>query len=171
MKFTPITVFILEDGKYSEITYEELCLLQKTSQKYAKKKFLPLHSTLMEVTKEQYDAFYRVENRRKYVLRSSKIKGVFSYDALTRAGVNGEDILADDSPDAQTQVEEKELLDELHNAIETLTAMEKKLLNDRFVKSLSQVEIAKLYGVNQANVSRKLSRIIKKLKTFLEKFE
>ena len=75
MKHTPKKVFILEGNNYKEITYEELCRLTESENAlYADKLFLPLHGMLMEVTKKDYDDFYKAENRRKYldikVLRS-----------------------------------------------------------------------------------------------------
>ena len=75
MKHTPKKVFILEGNNYKEITYEELCRLTESENAlYADKHFLPLHGMLMEVTKKDYDDFYKAETRRKYldikVLRS-----------------------------------------------------------------------------------------------------
>lgn len=43
MKYTPKNVFILEDGRYKEISYEEHHKLQKTDKAYADKLFLLLH--------------------------------------------------------------------------------------------------------------------------------
>ncbi len=54
MKYAPKKVFILSDGNYKEITYEELCrLTEDKSSQYADKLFLPLHGMLMEVSTEQ----------------------------------------------------------------------------------------------------------------------
>lgn len=54
MKYTPKNVFILEDGRYKEISYEDHRKLQTTDKKYADKLFLLLHGMLMEVTEETY---------------------------------------------------------------------------------------------------------------------
>lgn len=42
MKVTPKNVFILENGKYKEITYNELQKLEQTEKSYTSKRFLPL---------------------------------------------------------------------------------------------------------------------------------
>lgn len=59
MKVTPKNVFILENGKYKEITYNELQQLEQTEKSYTSKRFLPLHGMLIA------DCFRRKENGRK----------------------------------------------------------------------------------------------------------
>ena len=59
MKYAPKKVFILEDGKYKEITYSELQELEQSDKSYAEKFFLPLYGMLMEVTAETYKAYYK----------------------------------------------------------------------------------------------------------------
>ena len=50
MKYEPKKVFILENGNYKEITYNELQKLERSDKSYMDKFFLPLHGMLMEVT-------------------------------------------------------------------------------------------------------------------------
>ena len=59
MKYAPKKVFILENGKYKEITYSELQELEQSDKSYAEKFFLPLYGMLMEVTAETYKAYYK----------------------------------------------------------------------------------------------------------------
>ena len=53
MKYTPKKVFILEDGKYIEMPYEEFNRRKQEDESYREKRFLSLHGMLMEVTKEE----------------------------------------------------------------------------------------------------------------------
>ena len=69
MKKTPKKVFIRENGKYVEITYEELCRRLETNQTYADRKFLSLHGMLMEVTDEDYQLFYQDLEQQRYLCR------------------------------------------------------------------------------------------------------
>ena len=82
MKYTPKNVFILEDGRYKEISYEEHHKLQKTDKAYADKLFLLLHGSLMEVTEDTYRIYHKTRCRQKYIDECSYKNRDFSYDSL-----------------------------------------------------------------------------------------
>ena len=63
MKYTPKKVFILDNGCYVDLSYEEFCLRKEKESLYLDKFFIPLHGMLMEVTEEQYKEFYRQKRR------------------------------------------------------------------------------------------------------------
>lgn len=54
MKKQPKAVYIIENGGYTELTYEEFCRREQICPLYADKLFLPLYGRLMEVSKEDY---------------------------------------------------------------------------------------------------------------------
>ena len=58
MKLEPKKIFVLQDGKYIELSYQEF---QKIDVKG--RTFLPLYGMLMEVSKEVYKDFYRHKRR------------------------------------------------------------------------------------------------------------
>lgn len=103
MKNTPKKVFILENGNYKELSYKDFCLLKEKDISYADKPFIPLHGMLMEVTEETYRNFYKSQRRQKYIDEHSVENGDFSYDMLTTADFNGEDILIDTSQEFDEQ--------------------------------------------------------------------
>lgn len=82
-KYAPEKVFVLENGCYIEISYEELCERTKLNQEYKTKLFLPLHGMLMEVNQEDYCQFYRAERRLRYLTEQSRNNGDVSYDSLS----------------------------------------------------------------------------------------
>ena len=57
-KYAPRKVFVLENGEYIEISYEELCRREEIDPSYKDKLFVPMHGMIMEVTRAQYDDFY-----------------------------------------------------------------------------------------------------------------
>ena len=57
MKYEPQKVFILENGRYIEISYQELCHRTEADKTFEDKLFLPLHGMLMEVAEEEYKTF------------------------------------------------------------------------------------------------------------------
>ena len=50
-----------------------------------------------------------------------------------------------------------------------LTEEEKELINLHFYLSIPQTEIAKIYGINQSSISRRINKILIKLKNLMEK--
>ena len=63
MKKQPKAVYIIENGGYTELTYEEFRRREQICPLYADKLFLPLYGRLMEVSKEDYMEFYRAKRR------------------------------------------------------------------------------------------------------------
>ena len=95
MKKEPKAVYIIENGEYTELTYEEFCRREQICPLYAEKLFLPLYGSLMEVSKKDYEEYYRQRNRQSYIDRRASRNGDVSYNALTTDEFNGEDILID----------------------------------------------------------------------------
>ena len=168
VKYAPEKVFILENGKYKEITYSELQKLEQSDKSYAEKFFLPLYGMLMEVTAETYKAYYKDQRRQKYIDERSLLNGDVSYDALDTDETLGAEVFADTKTDVEAAVINKMTVAELRKAFLLLSPDEKKLLIEHFFDEKSQVELSKQYGVNQSSISRKINRIIAKLKKFLE---
>ena len=92
-KYAPRKVFILENGEYVEITYEELCRREEIDCTYKDKLFIPLHGMIMEVTKEQYDAFYRDHERQRYLRKRDIRYGLLSIDSFDTETDRGIDYL------------------------------------------------------------------------------
>ena len=61
-----------------------------------------------------------------------------------------------------------QLPDKLRKAVDALPEDEKTLIVRHFYNGVPQTELAKKYGVNQSNISRRISKILAKLKIFLE---
>lgn len=169
MKYAPEKVFILENGAYIEITYEELCRFKEDHNNlYADKLFLPLHGMLLEVTENTYRDFYRDKRRQKYLREQSEKNGDISYDMLTTNEFNGEDILIDGSKDIAAQVESKIMADKLKQAILTLPKEEQLLIYRHYYAEIPETELASIYGISQQAISKRLIKIRAKLKKLLE---
>lgn len=168
MKYAPKKVFILENNEYVEITYEELCCREMTEPCYADKLFPPLHGMLMEVTKDFYDVFYRDKRRQEYITARSIANGDMSYDALDTDEFNGEDTLVNPDEDIAEQVAQKMMIEKLRRVLPLLSEDEQKLIIAHFYQGKSQTVLADEYGVNQSNISRKIGKILAKMKKLLE---
>lgn len=167
MKDTPKKVFVLENGNYKELSYEDFCLLKENDISYADKPFIPLHGMLMEVTEETYRDFYRDRRRQKYIDERSAENNDFSYDMLTTDDFNGEDILPDESEPVDEQVIRKIMTDKLKSVLPLLAEDEQKLIREIFYDELSERSLAEKYGVSQVAIHKRKVKILEKLKKLL----
>ena len=168
MKKQPKAVYIIENGGYTELTYEEFRRREQICPLYADKLFLPLYGRLMEVSKEDYEEYYRQRNRQIYIDRRASRNGDVSYNALTTDEFNGEDILIAEQPDVCDTVVESIMTDKLKEAILKLTDEEQLLIYRHYYADIPGTELAEIYGVSQQAISKRIAKIREKLKNFLE---
>lgn len=169
MKKEPKAVYIIENGGYTELTYEEFRRREQICPLYADKLFLPLYGSLMEVSKEDYEEYYRQRNRQIYIDRRASRNGDVSYNALTTDEFNGEDILIAEQPDVCDTVVESIMTDKLRKAILKLTDEEQLLIYRHYYADIPGTELAEIYGISQQAISKRITKIRVKLKNLLEK--
>ena len=169
MKYAPKKVFILENGNYKEITYNELQKLERSDKSYMDKFFLPLHGMLMEVTEQTYREYYRDKRRQKYIDERSKLNGDVSYNALDTDETLGEDVFADTKTDVETDVINKMTVAALRKAFLLLSPDERELIKILFIDGVTERKTSEMYGVSQVAIHKRKNRILAKLKDFLEK--
>lgn len=156
--------FVFSAVGYEEITYTELCHRCKQDKSYQSKQFIPLHGMLMEVTREQYRGFYKEQRRQKYLTEKSARNQDVSIDAMLTEELNGADFLADSTFDTAAIAEQNILLERLQEAVKHLTEEEQLMIHRRYYDELTEVELAEIYGVSQQAVSKRLKRILGKLR-------
>ena len=167
MKYAPKKVFILENGNYKEITYSELKQLEQADKSFMDKFFLPLHGMLMEVTEETYKEYYRDKRRQKYIDERSKANGDISYNSFDTDELLGEDILVDKHTDVETQVINEMTVQQLRQAFLLLSPDEIALLKLRYFKEYSEIKLSKFYGVSQQAISKRIKKILSKIKKII----
>ena len=168
LKKQPKAVYIIENGEYTELTYEEFRRREQICPLYADKLFLPLYGRLMEVSKEDYAKFYRAKRRQKYLDERSANNGDFSYDMLTTDEFSGEDILIADQPDVCDTVVESIMTDKLRQSLQLLNKDEKLLIHALYFERKSERKVAEETGIPQKTINDRKRRIIAKLKKLLE---
>ena len=169
MKYAPKKVFVLENGNYKEITYSELKTLEQADKEYANKYFLPLHGMLMEVTEEEYKAYYKDKRRQKYIDERSKLNGDVSYNALDTDEMLGENVFADTKTDVEAEVINKMTVAELRKAFLLLSPDERELITAIYIHNLTEREFAKKKSIYHNAVHKRKLRVLEKLKKFLDK--
>lgn len=162
-------VFIRTRNGYEEITFEEFLNREASNEEYKKKKFVPLHGMLMEVSEEDCAEYYRHRRREKYIAERSTSNGDISYHMLTNDEFNGEDILVDEQADTAAQAEQEVVLDKLRCAMRELYEDEKLLIYRHYYAEIPTTKLAKMYGISQQAVSKRIIKIREKLKNIMEK--
>ena len=168
MKKEPKAVYIIENGGYTELTYEEFRRREQICPLYADKLFLPLYGNLMEVSKEDYEEYYRQRNRQIYIDRRTSKNGDVSYNALTTDEFNGEDILIAEQPDVCDAVVESMMTDKLRKSLQLLNQDEKLLIHALYFERKSERKVSEETGIPQKTINDRKRRIIAKLKKLLE---
>lgn len=93
--------------------------------------------------------------------------GEISIDMLTTDEFCGEEILVDESGSIDDKVIENIMLEKLRECFGMLTSEEKMLINELFVKELTEREVAARHGVSQAAVHKRKERILNKLRKMM----
>lgn len=166
-KYAPKKVFVLENNDYVEITYKELCERVKCDPSYKKKLFIPLHGMIMEVDKDAYLEFYKTQRRQKYINERSKDNNDISFDSLTTADFNGENILIG-SDNTEDQAIRNIMSEDIRHVISMLKSSDRELIHAMFYEGLSERQYAECCGVNRNAIHKRKVRILEELKKFLE---
>lgn len=167
-KYADAKCFVFSPDGYLEITYAELCRRREEDTTYRTKKFLPLHGMLMEVTPEEYRAFYKACRRQKYLTERAAENGDISIDMLTTDAFNGEDILPNDADSVVDRVIRSMMVDKLKQAVLLLPDEDQLLIYQHYYSNISETKLAVLYGISQQAISKRIGRIQDKLKKLLE---
>lgn len=167
-KYAKSKCFILSPDGYEEITYSELCRRRDTDTTYEKKRFIPLHGMLMEVTQEEYIRFYQEQRRQKYLDERSENNGDISVDMLTTDTMNGADILVSPEEPVDEQAIRQVMVDKLKSCFLRLTPDEMELIYALFYEGLTERQYSDRKGIYHNAVHKKKQRILRKIKNFLE---
>ena len=162
------SVFVIESSSYVEMTYQEFLERRSTDMSYKSRRFILVEKHLMELSEENYRAYYKEKRRAKYVKERERKIGVFSYDALSDRGICGEELIADQEVDVCDLAVSHTLVENLRNCLSLLTDEEYRLIRLRFYAQLTEAEIGRLYGVSQQSISKRLARICKKIKNLMK---
>lgn len=115
------SVFVIESGNYVEIAYQEVLERRSSDSSYKSRKFILVEKHIMELSEENYRAYYKEKRRVKYVKEREREVGVFSYDALADRGVYGEELIADQEEDVCDLAVSQTLVENLRNSLSLLT--------------------------------------------------
>lgn len=131
-KYAPRKVFILENGEYVELTYEEFESRKANDPTYEDRYFIPVQGFLLEVSQECYEDFYRAKEREKYLRKLNAKYGLLSIDAFDNEDDNGTDYIQAETEDVAETVTHLLMLDKLRSVIPMLSENEQELIQAYF---------------------------------------
>ena len=165
--------FILNDREdvskgYTEVSQEYVQKYIRSFPEGDRAYFINLGYAVMETNEIEYRRFYREKRRRKYVAEEAERVGEFSYDAPnnTELEVGSGKILDSEAEPFEDKVIYKVLSEKIPELLSILTEDERTFIKQIYFENKSENELAVIYGINQSNICRRKSKILKKLKKF-----
>ena len=168
MKYTPKKVYVKENDNFIEITNEEHESRKATDEQYAKRWFVPLQGCLLEVDEQFYIEYYKEYERNRYLAALDRKNRILSIEAFDTEDENGVDFIVDEDEDVEKQVTDKLMAEKLRSVLLLLSEDEQLLIQRHYYENIPETELAKIYGVTQQAISKKMIKIRAKLKNLIE---
>lgn len=125
---------------------------------------IKIQGDLVEVSKDVYYAYFRMERQERTQEEKLQRNSVFSYDALD---AGAEYIVDMTTPSMEEIVMAKELHEKLNRAIAALPRAERELIKAIYFDELTEEKYAKSNGMSQTGVNYRHGKILSKLKLFM----
>lgn len=168
MKTTPKKVFILENGEYIEITYQQHQERMTMDKQYAERWFIPVQDYLLETSRDNYSEYYRISERKKYLKKLDRKHGLLSLDAFQDEENNNFEFIATKEEDITERIVDKLMIERLRAVLPKLSSDEQELIKALYFKGLSEREWSALTGIPQKTINDRKHKILEKLKKFLK---
>ena len=168
MKYTPKKVYVKENDNFIEITNEEHESRKATDEQYAKRWFVPLQGYLLEVDEQFYIEYYKEYERNRYLAALDRKNRILSIEAFDTEDENGVDFIVDEDEDVEKQVTDKLMAEKLRSVLLLLSEDEQLLIQRHYYENIPETELAKIYGITQQAISKKMIKIRAKLKNLIE---
>ncbi len=167
VNFIPKKIFILDNGKHREITYQEFLKLKSDKEIFGNRKFVGAHGMIFEADEKLYREYYSYKRHLLYIAETAAEENIeeVSYDVLSTAEFK----ISNAERDFVEDVELKIMSEILHRCIDLLNSKEKELIQALYFQGLSERDYAEFEGVSQNAIHKRKKRILAKLKKFIEK--
>ena len=171
MTYIPKRVFLLDYGKYIELSYEEFCEKKKETEDFDAKnrRYILIQGMLLEVDEPAYREHYRICRRMRYLMEMEQKAQILSFEDCIEAGLEGSILPTETEKLPDAIAEGKDMIQRLRRAIDRLSNEERALILAHFFFHATQEELARHYSITQAAVGQRLQRILQKLRRELER--
>ncbi|BCJ96523.1 hypothetical protein acsn021_40920 [Anaerocolumna cellulosilytica] len=121
----------------------------------------------VEVSEAVYHAYHKEREAERYqnkLIRQNEL----SLERFREDGVNIDYLIVRVQPDILDKLVHQEQLETLRIALQFLSEDERSLIAEIFFNEKSESQVAKSIGVNQSTISRRISKILFKLRKTIE---
>lgn len=132
-----------------------------------KKYTLVVKKQRAEVSEDVYRAYHKEREAERYQ-RKLIHQNELSLERFQEDGVNADYLIVRVQPDIVDKLIQREQLQALYLALRLLSVEERSLVEELFFNEKSESQLARSIGVNQSTVSRRLAKILLKLKDLME---
>lgn len=123
---------------------------------------------LVEVTREVYEEYHRMERRERYLVEKDQANSLVLFSSLRAENSTTDIPVRDMETDVEEEVIKQMFLDKLPKALALLSDEEIELIRDLYWKDMSIRELAKKTDTAKSTVLSKRDRILAKLRKVLE---
>lgn len=121
------------------------------------------------VSKEVYREYWRLREQEKYLVKRARQTWIYLDHFLDGYNHNTlEYDLLDDKDPTRTYSEKTNMIEMMLNEVRKLNIDEKELLYAIYVEDLTQEECSQVFNISQQHISRKHTKIIKKLRKMMK---
>lgn len=123
---------------------------------------------LVEVTREVYEEYHRMERRERYLVEKDQANSLVLFSSLRAENSTTDIPVRDMETDVEEEVIKQLFLDKLPKALALLSDEEIELIRDLYWKDISIRELAKKTDTAKSTILSKRDRILAKLRKVLE---
>lgn len=120
------------------------------------------------VSKEVYRAYYKLKEREKYLDRLAEAKNI-SLEACNQNGIQVEYVITCSQESIEDKLIKAEMIAKMVECLNLLDKNERMLINELFFNGKSERQLSSETGIPQRTINDRKRKILRKLKTVLEK--
>jgi len=146
-----------------------VCLGIEAQKENKMKYYIYVRGKKIPVSKEIYQGYWQLVNHEKYLNRKDREFGVLPFSSFEADGLSLESVLQDTSVDVERLIETKLLIEQLNEALQTLSAKEFEIIDSLYFKEHTIREVAIMQEMSATSLFRLRNRTLDNLKKFFDK--
>lgn len=160
-------VYIVVNGQQTRFTMDEYLALRENDPHIRALKFIPIDNRMYEATPEQFRAWKSEQNRKAYLKATAPKPMVIPLEATDPDDTQLYEHVPDQDVDVAKEATFNLMLEALRSALLQLSEDERQLIHALFFEGLTEREYAKIIGISQPAVHKRLIKVLSQLKKHL----
>ncbi len=133
-----------------------------------KKYQLPAEGKMIDVTEEQYRAFYKCKRREKYLEERDQKHKLYHYSDLDTEELLGEEMFSYPNEESiEERIVDRLLIESLLRCVGKLPEEDRELIHALYYQGKSERACADEFGISQKTINNQRNRILDKLRDLM----